>query len=52
MTHNLLCETKVTGVTKLLKARVKIGSFSIGYCKYEQKKYIISYKTSLGYDMQ
>ena len=22
------------------------------YCKHEQKKYIISYKTSLGYDIQ
>ena len=49
MIHNLLYETKVTGVTKLLKAHVKIRSFSVGYCKYEQKKYIVSYKTSVGY---
>ena len=42
----------MTDVTKLLKSRVKIKSFSVGYCKHEQKKYIISYKTSLGYDMQ
>ena len=43
---------KVRGVTKLLKARVKIRSSPMGYCKHEQKKYIISYKTTLGYDMQ
>ena len=39
----------MTGVTKILKAHVKIKSFSVGYCKYEQKKYIVSYKTSVGY---
>ena len=48
MIHNLLYETKVTGVTKLLKAHVKIRSFSMGYCKHEQKKYIVSCKTSVG----
>ena len=52
MIHNLIYQTKVTGVTKCLKAHVKIRSFSMGYSKYEHKKYIISYKTSLGYDMQ
>ena len=48
MIHNLLHETKVTDVTELLKAHVKIRSFSMGYCKHEQKKYIVSYKTSVG----
>ena len=48
MIHNLSYETKVTGVTRLLKAHVKIRSFSMGYCKQEQKKYIVSYKTSGG----
>ena len=48
MIHNLIYQTKVTGVTKCLKAHVKIRSFSMGYSKYEHKKYIISYKTSLG----
>ena len=42
----------MTGVTKLLKSRVKIKSFSVGYCKHELKKYILRHKTSLGYDMQ
>ena len=46
--RNLLYETKVIGVTKLFKSYVKTKSFSMGYCKHEQKKYIISYKTSLG----
>ena len=45
---DLLNETKVTDVAKLLKARVKVKIFSIGYCKYEQKKYIISFNTSVG----
>ena len=36
---------KVTGVTKLLKSRQK-QKFFYGYCKHEQKKCIISYKTS------
>ena len=49
MIHNLLYETKVTGVTKRLKAHVKIRSFSVCYCKYEQKKYIVSYKTSVSW---
>ena len=48
MMHNLLYEKKVTGATKLLKAHDKIGSFSMGHCKHEQKKYIVSYKTSVG----
>ena len=52
MIHNILYEAKVTGVTKLLKAHVKIESFSMGYCKHEQKKYIVCYKTSVGQDMQ
>ena len=52
MIHNLLYETKVTGVNKLLKVHVKIRRFSMGYCKDEQKKYIVSYKTSSGQDMQ
>ena len=52
MIHNLLYETKVTGVTNLLKPLVKIRSFSMGYRKHEQKKYIVRYKTSVGWDMQ
>ena len=48
MIHNLLYETKVTVVTNFLKAHVKIRSFSMGYCKHGQKKFIISYKTSVG----
>ena len=48
MTHNLLYETKLTGAVKLLKAHVKIRNFYMGYSKYEQKKYIVSYKTSVG----
>ena len=48
MIHNLLYETKVIGVTKLLKSHVMTRGFSMGYCKHEQKKYIISYKTSAG----
>ena len=49
MIHNLfLYETNVIGVTKLLKSHVKTRSFSMRYCKYEQKKYNISYKTSVG----
>ena len=43
----MLCETNVASVTKPLKAHVKIKSFSMGYCKREQKKFI-NYKTSLG----
>ena len=46
MIHNLLSETKVTCVTKYLKAHVKIIRFTVGYCKHEQKKYIVSCKTS------
>ena len=48
MIHNLLYEAKVIGVTKPLKSHVKTRSFSMGYRKREQKKYIISYKTSAG----
>ena len=48
MIHNLLYETKVIGVTKLLKSNVKTKSFCMGYSKHKQKKYIISYKTSVG----
>ena len=51
MIHNLLHETKVIGVTKLLKSHVKTRSFAMGYCTHEQKKYIISCKTSVGWDM-
>ena len=47
MINNLLNETKVIDVTKLLKSHVKTRSFCIGYCKHEQKKYIIIYKTSV-----
>ena len=47
MIHNLLHETKVTGVTELLKPHVKIRSFSMVYCKHEQKNYIVCYKTSV-----
>ena len=35
----------MTGVTKLLKVHIKI-------CKHDQKKSIISHKTSVGYDME
>ena len=48
MVHNLLHETKVTRVTKLLKSLIETRSFSMGYSKHERKKYIISYKTSVG----
>ena len=51
MIYNVLYETNVTGLTKLLKAHVKIRSFSMGYCKREQKKFV-SYKTSVGWVMQ
>ena len=44
MRDNLLYETKVIGVTKLLKSHVKTRSFSMGYRKLEQKKF---YKTSV-----
>ena len=44
MIHDLLNETKVRGVTEILNAHV----FSMGYCKHEQKKCIVSYKTSVG----
>ena len=47
MMRNVLYETNVTGVTELLKAHVKIWSFSMGYCKREQKKFV-SYKTCVG----
>ena len=47
MMRNVLYETNVTGVTKLLKAHVKIWSFSMGYCKREQKKFV-NYKTCVG----
>ena len=52
MIHNPLHEAKMTDATKLLKALVKIRSFSMCYCKHEQKKYVVSYKTSEGQDMQ
>ena len=52
MIQNLLYETKVTGVTKLLKAHVNIRNFSMGYCKNEQRKYIVSQKTSTDQDVQ
>ena len=42
---NLSYETKVIGVTKLLKSQVKTRPFSLGYGKREQKKF---YKTSVG----
>ena len=51
MIYNVLYETNVTGLTKLLKAHVKIRSFSMVYCKREQKKFV-SYKTSVGWVMQ
>ena len=47
MIQNVLYKTKVIGVTKRLKSNVKTWSFSMGYYKQEQKKYIISYKTSV-----
>ena len=48
---SVFCQQKhprAIGVTKLLKSHVKTRSFSIGYRKRKQKKYIISYKTSVG----
>ena len=35
----VLYQRKVNSVIKLFKAPVKIRNFSIGYCKYDQKKY-------------
>ena len=46
--QKFLYETKVIGVTKFLKSHVKTRTFLMGYCKHEQKKYIASYKTSVG----
>ena len=40
------------GVTKLLKLHLKTKGFSMGYYKFNQKKYIISYKTTVEYDME
>ena len=49
MIYNVLYETNMIGLTKLLKAHVKIRkSFSMGYCKREQRKFV-SYKTSVGW---
>ena len=49
MIHNLSYETKVAGVTKFLKVHVKKKNFFYGILmKHAQKKYIISYKTSVG----
>ena len=42
VTSNVLHETNMTGVTKLLKAHVKIRSFSMGYCKREQKHLLVT----------
>ena len=50
--HDLLYETKMIGVTKLLKSHVKTKSFSMGYYKYNQKKYIISYRTTVEFNME
>ena len=49
MIHNLSYETNVAGVTKFLKAHVKKYNFFYGILmKHAQKKYTISYKTSVG----
>ena len=45
MIDNLLYETKVIGVTELLKSHAKTRNFSMGYRKLEQKEF---YKTSVG----
>ena len=42
MIHNLLYETRVTSVIKLLKADVKVRSFSMGHDKHEQREYIVT----------
>ena len=39
---NVLNETNVTGVTKILKAHVKVRSFCMGYCKREQKNLLVT----------
>ena len=39
MIHNLLYETRVTSVIKLLKADVKVRSCSMGHDKHEQRQY-------------
>ena len=49
MIHNVLHETKVAGIGKLFKARVKIKIVTKGNCTNDLKKYIISDKTSIGY---
>ena len=36
------------GITKLLKSRDKIRSFSIGYCKHEQKNVLLATKLVQG----
>ena len=49
MIHNLSYETKVVGGTKFLKAHAKKYNFFYGILsKHAQKKYIVSYKTSVG----
>ena len=48
MIHNLLYETKVIGVIKILKSHVQTESFSMGFSKHEQEKHIIIYKTNVG----
>ena len=49
MILNLSYETKVGGVAEFLKAHVKNYNFFYGIlCKHAEKKYIISYKTSVG----
>ena len=49
MIHNLSYETKVAGVTKFLKVQIEKYNFFYGILrKHVQKKYIISYKTSVG----
>ena len=45
MVHNALYETSVAGVTRLLKATVKVRRFSMGCCKHEKKKFISCYST-------
>ena len=48
MIHNFLYETKVTGVTKLLKAHVKIRSFSMGTVNMSSRNILLV--TKLAYN--
>ena len=48
MIHNFLYETKVKGVTKLLKAHVKISNFSVGTVSMSSRNILLV--TKLAYN--